>query len=67
MRSAKHLGSSAYNHLVDMKRVRNLPAFENSFKNAKGENKSVMIITVDGGPDENPRYSKTIDFLSIIS
>ena len=45
VRSAKHLGSSAFNHLVDMKRVRNLPAFENSFKNAKGEDKSVMIIT----------------------
>ena len=60
VRSAKHLGSSAYNHLVDMKRVRVLPEFEKSFKNSIGEDKSVFIVTVDGGPDENPCYAKTI-------
>ena len=34
VRSAKHLGSSAYNHLADMKRIRELPEFEKSFKNS---------------------------------
>ena len=28
IRSAKHLESSAYNHLADMKRIRELPEFE---------------------------------------
>ena len=43
-----------------MKRIRELPEFEGSFKNEQGAYKPVMIITVDGGPDENPRYQKTI-------
>ena len=29
-------------------------------KNENGEDKTVIIITVDGGPDENPRYKKTV-------
>ena len=60
IQSAKHLGSSVYNHLVDMKRTRELPELERSLKNSKNEEKPVMIVTVDGGPDENPRYEKTI-------
>ena len=43
-----------------MKRIRELPEFEGSFKNEQGADKPVMIVTVDGGPDENPRYQKTI-------
>ena len=34
--------------------------FERSFKNSKNEKKSVMIVTVDGGLVENPRYGLTI-------
>ena len=60
IRSAKHTGSSAFHHLIDMKRIRSLPEFEPSFKNSKNSKKPVMIITVDGGPDENTRYSNTI-------
>ena len=59
IRSAKHTGSSAYSHLQDMKRIRSLPEFAESFKFDETE-KKVMIVTVDGGPDENPRYQKTI-------
>ena len=43
-----------------MKRIRELPEFERSFKNSKNEGKPVMIVTVNRGPDENPRYEKTI-------
>ena len=43
-----------------MKRIRSLDIFDGSFKN-NGEVKPVMIVTVDGGPDENPRYTKTIE------
>ena len=61
IRSAKHSGSSAYHHLHDMKRIRSLDIFDDSFDNDAGELKPVMIVTVDGGPDENPRYTKTIE------
>ena len=61
IRSAKHSGSSAYAHLQEMNRVRSLPEFASSFQTDKQEEKKVMIVTVDGGPDENPRYEKTIN------
>ena len=57
IRSAKHIGSSAYHHLQDMKRIRSLHIFDGSFKN-NSEAKSVMIATVDGGPDETPQIYK---------
>ena len=44
-----------------MKRIRSLETFEESF-NEIGETKPVMIVTADGGPDENLRYSKTIEY-----
>ena len=53
IRSVQHSGSSAYHHLQDMKRIRSLDIFDGSFKN-NGEVKPVMIVTVEGGPDENP-------------
>ena len=42
-----------------MKRIRSLPEFAESFKFDETE-KKVMIVTVDGGPDENPCYQKTM-------
>eukprot|EP00794_Sanderia_malayensis_P004092 gene4092-4646_t len=54
IRSAKHSGSSALNHLCDMNRARSLPEFTESFQNRQSQEKKVMIVTVDGGPDENP-------------
>ena len=60
IRSAKHSGSSAYYYLQDMKRTRSLDIFDGSFKN-NGETKPVMIVMVDGDPDEDPRYTKTIE------
>ena len=53
-------GSSAYHHLQDMKRIRSFDIFDGSFKN-NGEAKPVMIVTVDGVPEENPRYIKTVE------
>ena len=38
---------------------RSLPEFTESFQNQHSREKKVMIVTVDGGPDENPRYSNT--------
>ena len=57
---AKHSGSSAYHHLQDMKRIRSLDIFDGSFKN-NDEAKPVMIVMVDGGLDENPRYKKQLN------
>ena len=61
IRSAKHSASSAFAHLQDMMRVRSLPEFATSFQTDRHKEKKVMIVTVDGGPDENPRYGKTIN------
>ena len=58
--SAKYSGSSAYHPLQDMKGIQSLDIFDKSFKNNR-EAKPVMIVTVDGGPDENLRYTKTIE------
>ena len=44
-----------------MKRIRSLDIFNESFNNDARESKRVMIVTVDGGPDKNPRYTKTIE------
>ena len=60
IRSAKHSGSSAFHHLQDMNRARYLPEFTESFQNQQSKEKKVMTVTVDGGPNENPRYSNTI-------
>ena len=45
-----------------MKRIRSLDKFTDSFDNDTGESKPVMTVTVDGRPDENPRYTKTIEW-----
>ena len=42
-----------------MKMIRSLPEFAESFIFDETE-KKVMIVTVDGGPDENPRFQQTI-------
>ena len=43
-----------------MKRIRSLDIFDGSFKN-NDEAKPVMIVMVDGGLDENPRYKKQLN------
>ena len=43
-----------------MKGIQSLDIFDGNFKN-NGEAKPVMIVTVDGVPDENPRYTKTVE------
>ena len=58
--SAKHQGSNAYHHLEDLKKIYTLQEFE-PFLFSGGEAKPILIITVDGGQDENPRYEKTIN------
>ena len=44
-----------------MKYIGSIDIFDDSFNNDTGESKPVMRVNVDGGPDENPRYTKTIE------
>ena len=60
IRSAKHQSSTALTHLEDMKRIRDIEEFRDNLRTSCGQSKPIMIVTCDGGPDENPRYQKTI-------
>ena len=61
IRNAKHSDSSAFHHLCVMNRAHPFPEFTKSFQNQHSREKKVMIVRVDGGPDENPRNSNTIN------
>ena len=60
IRSGKHCSSTAETHAVDLQRLLELESFQSFVKTREGTVKPVMIITVDGGPDENPRYTHVI-------
>ncbi|CAF3364415.1 unnamed protein product [Rotaria socialis] len=60
VRSAKHDRSDATSHACDFDRLVGLKEFEKSARDYTGHVKPVVIITVDGGPDENPRFPKTL-------
>ena len=53
-RSGKHDGSSAESHHKDAMSLANEPQF-GGLKTCP-----IVIISVDGGPDENPRFPKTL-------
>ena len=40
-----------------MNRVHELAEFKDSLFTSDGVSKPIMIVTVDDGPDENPRYA----------
>ncbi|CAF1478065.1 unnamed protein product [Rotaria sp. Silwood1] len=60
IRSAKHEFSSAETHATDFDRLICLKEFENVARDETGQVKPILITTVDGGPDENPRFPKTL-------
>ncbi|CAF1379909.1 unnamed protein product [Rotaria sp. Silwood1] len=60
IRSAKHDRSDANSHACDFDRLVGLKEFEKSVRDYTGQVKPIVIITVDGGPDENPRFPKTL-------
>ena len=57
VRSGKHSSSTALAHGRDFNRLLNLEEFRDLAYN-NGFIKPVVIMSVDGGPDENPRYQK---------
>ena len=62
IRSGKHSASTAYAHGLDFERVLSLPEFDIITKDPVTKMiKPVVVFSVDGGPDENPRYAKVID------
>ncbi|CAF3698963.1 unnamed protein product [Rotaria sordida] len=60
IRSAKHDLSSAESHAIDFDRLICLKEFEKVARDETGQVKPIIIVTVDGGPDENPRFPKTL-------
>ena len=60
IRSGKHDSSTAYTHGRDFDKLLTLGEFETVAKKG-GQVKPIVISFVDGGPDENPRFPKTLD------
>ncbi|CAF1029781.1 unnamed protein product [Adineta ricciae] len=60
IRSAKHDLSSAESHAADFDRLVGLKEFENIARDKNNQVKPIVVFTVDGGPDENPRFPKTL-------
>lgn len=60
IRSGKHDSSTAFTHAADFNRLYELPEFDLITKRPDSTKKPVCIVLTDGGPDENPRYIKTI-------
>lgn len=53
IRSGKHDGSSAQSHHKDFERIMDAnPEYQ----------KPILLMSVDGGPDENPRFPKTLAY-----
>ncbi|KAJ8949395.1 hypothetical protein NQ318_007493 [Aromia moschata] len=61
IRSGKHSSSTATSHAQDLDTLLTLEPFLKFMKNGDGRVKRVLIISSDGGPDENPRYRKRRD------
>ena len=58
----EHSGASyiAQSHALVFDRLMTLSIFGQVTKDHIGQVKSIVIITVDEGPDENPRFPKTL-------
>lgn len=60
IRSGKHSTSTASTHALDFERLLEILPFKNLMYNEEKLVKPVIFLSVDGGPDENPRYEKVI-------
>lgn len=60
IRSGKHDSSTAESHAEDFDHLYDIPAFKNILYRDNDTKKPVCIILSDGGPDENPRFIKTV-------
>ena len=62
IRSKKHSSSTAYTNAQDFETLFEIKEFLVLAKTDHGLVKPVVIMTVDGGPEEKPRYKKVIGF-----
>lgn len=62
IRSGKHSSSTAETHAKDIDDIFQMDLFESICKTEADLIKPIFMISVDGGPDENPRYAKVIKF-----
>ncbi|CAG9584279.1 unnamed protein product [Danaus chrysippus] len=62
IRSGKHASSTANTHAYDFQSLLSIPSFKPLMMTESNTVKPVIIIFVDGGPDENPRYRKVKNF-----
>lgn len=62
IRSGKHTSSTANTHAYDFESLLSIPSFKPLMMTESNTEKPVIIIFVDGGPDENPRYRKVKNF-----
>lgn len=63
IRSGKHDSSVAATHCSDLRHLyEEIEPFRSILYRDNGTTKPVLVILVDGGPDENPRYKETIKF-----
>lgn len=60
IRSGKHAKSTAQTHCADFFKLIRSDGFKGIATDRNGRVKPVVFITVDGGPDECPRFSKVI-------
>jgi len=61
IRSGKHDSSTAVSHARDFETLKTILAFQEvMLPEDKVNVKPVVIITADGGPDENPRFPKAL-------
>ena len=60
VRSGKHDSSTAQTHCTDFSRLVEAEEFTDFARTSDGKVKPVLMITVDGGPDECPRFPKVI-------
>ncbi|CAM1298191.1 Uncharacterised protein r2_g765 [Pycnogonum litorale] len=61
IRSAKHDASVATTHALNLRDIyEDVVEFQSLLHRPDGSKKPVLVVFVDGGPDENPRCQKTI-------
>ncbi len=61
IRSGKHDSAVASTHAADLQHIYdNIAEFKSMLYRADGTKKPILMVFVDGGPDENPRYRETI-------
>ena len=60
IRRGKHASSTASSRAVDVEKRNVADSFKEIMRDETGSVKPVIMISSDGGPDENPRYPKVL-------